>query len=357
MKIVFFGTPDYVLPILESLHKTFRTRTGGSPIIAVVTQKPRPVGRKKILTYSAIDSWAHKKKVPVYYRTRDLVKKKLETDIGVLAAYGQIIPKFVISHLSFDILNIHPSLLPEFRGASPIQATIVSGKKVTGATIMKIDEDVDHGPIISQFKEEVRGNDTTEVLRKRLFEKSAEVLTTLLPAYLKGKIKLRQQDHKKATFTTLLKKQHGFIPPEYLRVALKGEKAKGEWKIPFIKNYTLNPNPYTLDLFIRAMQPWPIAWTNIKLKIKSEKLKVKRLIILRAHLEPISANSCLAGRQARAPKEDKTSRSDAQRAAQIRNNSHLTDNVQLVLDLVQLEGKNPVSWKQFKETYANAEFK
>ncbi|MFV1917143.1 MAG: methionyl-tRNA formyltransferase [Patescibacteria group bacterium] len=339
MRIVFFGTPDYVLPILKSLHKTQRSISSKSPIVAVVTQKPRPAGRRQNLTYSPVDTWAHKKKIPVYHHSKGLVENKVEADIGVLAAYGEIIPKFVISHLSFDILNVHPSLLPKFRGASPIQATIVSGKNVTGATIMKIDEGIDHGPIISQFKEEVRGNDTTETLRKRLFEKSAEVLTTLLPAYLKGKIKLRQQDHKKATFTTLLKKQHGFIPPKFLAASFKGQTLKADWKIPFMKTkdsqallikghrgaassaYTLNPNPYTLDLFIRAMQPWPIAWTNIKLKVKSEKLKVKRLKILKAHLEPSTIN-----------------------------------HQSLVIDEVQLEGKNPVSWKQFRQGYATVTF-
>jgi len=181
---------------------------------------------------------------------------------------------------------------------------------------MKIDEKMDHGPIVSQFKEEVHMQDTADSLRERLFKRSAEVLTTLLPAYLEGKIKLREQDHKKATFTTLLKKQHGLIPPKYLKAALEGKSLQINWEVPFIKDFTIHHSPSTIHQFIRAMQPWPVAWTNMKLKVKNEKSKVRRLKILDAYIQ-----------------DDK-----------------------LVLDEVQLEGKNPVSWKQFNQGYATVIF-
>ena len=316
MKIVFFGTPEYVVPILDSLHKAFKSKTGESPISAVVTQKPRPKGRKQKFSSTPVDNWARLKNIPKYYSSYELLKDNVSVDVGVLASFGEIISKEVLSIFPHGILNIHPSLLPKFRGASPIQATIVSGEKQSGATIIKLDEKLDHGPIISQFKEEVRDDDTTETLRNRLFEKSAEVITTLLPAYIKGKINPREQAHKEATFTTLLTKAHGFIPPKYLKLALRGEKAVEKWKIPFIKDYSLKPTPYTLERFIRAMQPWPVAWTEIKLKAQSEKLKVKQSLPLRGkRLKIIKA--------------------------------YLEDG-KLVLDEVQLEGKSPVSWKQFK---------
>ncbi len=326
MKIVFFGTPDYVLPILDTLHKEFKERSSKSSIVAVVTQAARPAGRKKILTYSPVDAWAHKKKIPVFYNSQDLVEQKVEADLGILAAYGLIVPNNAIKYFPFGILNIHPSLLPKFRGASPIQASIISGDNETGVTIIKLDNKVDHGPIISQFKERVLPTDTTDSLRKRLFKQSAEVLVTLLPAYLKGKITPRKQDHKKATFTTLLKKEYGFIPPKYLDATLQGKSFKGKWKIPFIKDYTLNPTPYTLERFIRAMQPWPISWTYIQLNSKLKAQSSKRLKILRAHLEPNTEHRALNTKQI------------------------------LVLDEVQLEGKNPVSWKQFKQAYPKAKF-
>lgn len=316
MKIVFFGTPEYVIPPLESLHKTFKGEKGISPMAAVITQTPKPVGRKKIIQYSATDTWAYKRNIPIFFDNRELIKKKIQAGVGILAAYGAIIPKEVIDFFPNGILNIHPSLLPSWRGASPVQATIVAGDKITGVTIIKLDEKLDHGPIISQFKEEVLEDDTTESLRRRLFERSAEVIKTLLPAYLKGKITLRPQEHKKATFTTLLKKDHGFIPPEYLGACLQGRTLQADWDIPFIKDYFLVPSVHTLDRFIRAMQPWPVAWS--KIRIRNQELRIK---ILKAHLEPSTIN-----------------------------------HQSLVIDEVQLEGKNPVSWKQFKEAYLEANF-
>jgi methionyl-tRNA formyltransferase len=313
MKIVFFGTPDYVLPILNSLHKGFKGRTNKSPISAVVTQKPKPVGRKKVLTYSAVDKWAHQNKVPTFYDGQELVNENITANVGVLASYGKILRKSVINQFPQGIINIHFSLLPKYRGSSPVHAAILSGDKQIGVTFFKITEGLDEGPVISQFTENILPEDTTGSLRKRLFEKSATALTTLIPPYIEGKITPRGQDHKSATYTTLLKKSHGFIPPKYLSSTFKGLPFKGKWKIPFIKDYSLNPTPYTLERFIRAMQPWPIAWTHVVLRHAASP---KRLKILKAHIE----------------------------------------DEKLSFDEIQLEGKNPVSWKQFKEAYETVIF-
>lgn len=304
MRIVFFGTPEYVLPVLTALDKTLESRSGISPIVAVVTQEPKPAGRKKVLSYSSVDKWAHKRKIPVYYRADDLIKKSVPADLGVLAAYGEIIPEKIIRYFPHGILNIHPSLLPKYRGASPVRAAIVSDDKQTGATIIKLDEEVDHGPIISQFTEPTLPSDTTDTLRERLFEMAAPVLVELIPSYLKGKITPRVQEHKKATFTVQTKKAHAFIPPKYLAAALSGRAAAEKWRLP---------TPQALERFIRAMQPWPIAWTYVVLSNGQDQ---KRLKILKAHIE------------------DK----------------------KLVLDEVQLESKNPVSWKQFKEGHPKVIF-
>src|SRR3972149_4127019 len=154
MKIVFFGTPEYVLPVLEELHKKIKRKIG-SPIVGVVTQSPKPAGREKKITFSPVDAWAHKRKIPIYYKLSDLLGKRIVADLGVLAAYGEIIPEAVIKNFKYGIINLHPSLLPKFRGASPVQAAIVSGKPVTGVTVIKLDAKLDHGPIVSQFKEEI----------------------------------------------------------------------------------------------------------------------------------------------------------------------------------------------------------
>jgi len=289
MKIVFFGTPDYVLPVLTTLHKKFVTGPGKSPIVAVVTQSPKPVGRKQIITYSPIDHWAHEHGVPIHYSANELAIDGIDADVGVLASYGEIIKPEVIKLFPHGILVIHPSLLPKYRGASPISAAIASGDAVTGVTIFKMDEKVDHGPVVSQFKEEILPDDNGETLRARLFERSGEVLVELLKPYLQSKIMPKAQDDSLASYTKIVTREDGFIN-------LQGS------------------DPCQAERFVRAMQPWPGAWTFLRLSA-TEGQAQKRLKILKAHV----------------------------------------DNEKLVLDEVQLEGKNPVSWKQFKEAFPNSD--
>lgn len=284
MKIVFFGTPYYVLPILTAIHKEFVTGPGRSPIVAVVTSSPKPVGRKQILSYSPIDKWAHERGIPTYYKSKNLIEDGIQADFGILASYGEIIPKEVINMFPKGILVIHPSLLPKYRGSSPVPETLKNGDEKTGVTIFRMDSKVDHGPIISQFKEDVMPEDNTQTLRDRLFDRSAQVLVELIDPWQKGKITPRVQDEKDATYTKILKKEDGFID-------LK------------------TTEPAVAERFIRAMQPWPGAWTKVMIKEGQRRLKINK-----AHLE-----------------EGK-----------------------LILDEVQLEGKGPVTGKQFMEAYPSS---
>lgn len=277
MKIVFFGTPEYVLPILSKVHKKFVTGPGISPIVAVVTQPPKPVGRKQIVTYSAVDKWAHDRGIETFYKASDLIDSKIDFDLGILASYGEIINKDVISLFSQGILVVHPSLLPKLRGASPIQTAIASLLPETGLTVFKMDEKMDHGPIISQFKEEILPEDTFESLRTRIFEKAADFTADLIPFYVKQKIKPKDQDHTEATYTNIISKQDGFVDLQ-------------------------KDSPEAVEAKLRAYSPWPGIWTYHN---------ENRLKILKAHLE--------LGR--------------------------------LIIDEVQLEGKNPVSYKQFRQSY------
>ncbi len=272
MKIVFFGTPEYVVPILKALNKVHK-------ILMVVTQPPRPVGRDKHIGYSAVDDWAHRKKIPIAF-TFDQIP---EADLGIVASYGKIIPEEVISQFTYGILNVHPSLLPKYRGASPVQSAIAAGEERTGLTIIKMDKQMDHGPIVSQFKETILPTDTTPTLRDRLFERAGKFLVDLIPFYVSEKIKPKPQDDAQATFTKMIKKEDGFVD-------LTKEDGVAQ------------------ERFIRAMSPWPGAWTYVKTNDKKSRLK-----ILTAHLE-----------------EEK-----------------------LVLDEVQLEGKTPVKWSQFENAYGS----
>lgn len=285
-KIVFFGTPEYVVPIPEAL------KNAGHEIVAVVTQPPKPVGRKREIVPSPVAKWATSTGIKVLTSHASLLQcSEAKADIGILAAYGRIIPKVVIKLFPNGILNIHPSLLPKYRGASPVQAAIMAGEKETGVTFIKLDEEVDHGPVIAQFKEPIKKDDTTGTLRARLFQKAGHVLEEILPLYLERRILPREQEHKKATFTTLIKKSDGFVKPQDVADALGGKDSQ------------------RVERFVRAMQPWPGAWTIIT---KNE----KKLQILKAH----------------------------------------TEDGKLILDEVQLEGKKPVAWRQFQDGYPEAKF-
>lgn len=231
-------------------------------------------------------------------RFRIIRNLKNKPDVGVLASYGKILPSEILAIPKYGILNIHPSLLPKYRGASPVQAVILAGDKETGVSIIKMDERVDHGPIVAQFTEKILPDDTAESLYQRLFTSGAEVLLTILPVYLNGQIESRRQDDSQATYTKKLTREDGFVPPKMLKTAMEGNGAS------FVSR------------FIRAMFPYPGAWSLVDLRstISDDRrllLKLKRLKILKAHLE----------------------------------------NGKLVLDLVQLEGKKPVSFKQFQEGY------
>lgn len=309
-RVVFFGTPDYVIPVLEAL------KSSGYEIAAVITQPPKPVGRKQTLTPSPVALWAEGNHIPITTNVKEAVN--IKADLGVVAAYGKIIPSEVLMAFPRDLVNIHPSLLPKYRGASPIPAAIVQEEKYTGITIMKVDEEMDHGPILVQYIEELKEDDTSGSLRERLFEKSAEILVKALPGYLEGKLKPQEQDHAQATYTTLLKKEHGFIPPKYIDAALQSETAQERFEVPFIKNYSLILNSYSLARLVRALDPWPGAWTEI---VISKTQDAKRLKIIKAHIEQLLPSAYC-----------------------------------LVPDLVQLEGKAPVSWEQFKKGYPEAKF-
>lgn len=250
------------------------------------------------------------KLVNIYKKLPDLPDK---TNVFLVADFGQIVPKKILEMPRHGSLCVHPSLLPKYRGASPVQHAILNGEKETGVTITKMDEKIDHGPIIAQFKEEIRDGDTAETLYGRLFALGARDLINLLPAYIKGKIKPREQNHKKATYTKILTRDDGKI----------------DW----------GKSDEEIERFIRAMYPWPGAWIEVRFTVHGSQFTAKRLKILKAHLE-----KSLPTIPDREPRK-KPSIADYQLLI-----------TKLVLDLVQLEGKRRVTWKQFKEGYPEAKF-
>ncbi len=219
IKIFFLGTPNFVQPIKDQLAKHFT-----------------------------------------------LVDSAKEADLGVVAAHGKILPKEELQTPKHGFINIHPSLLPKYRGPSPIQSAILNGDQISSISIIKMDEEVDHGPILYQEKMALSGIDTFDTLSKKMFQRAAEVLPKIIEDFIAGKIKPTEQNHAEAIFCSLLTRDSGYFD---------------------INN---PPDPKTLDRMIRAYYPWPGVWTKWKGKIvkfyPEEKIQMegKKVLTLRDFL-------------------------------------------------------------------------
>ncbi|MBI2018885.1 methionyl-tRNA formyltransferase [Candidatus Daviesbacteria bacterium] len=181
-----------------------------------------------------------------------LVKSLKEADLAVVAAYGRILTKDELDIPQYGFLNIHPSLLPKYRGPSPIQQAILNGDKVSGITIIKMDEDVDHGPIIYQEKLELSDNDNFDTLSKKMFQLAAQVSPKIIEDFVSGRIQPTPQNHDQATYCVRLTRESGYFPIDN---PLSAEK---------------------LDRMIRAYHPWPGVWTVWE--IKNQKSKIKKIV-------------------------------------------------------------------------------
>lgn len=212
VKIIFFGTPEFSVPAFRFLIEN------GYQILAAVTAPDKPVGRKKILTPPPVKTFAQQNNIPVFQpvslkKDADFLKqfKELKPDICVIVAYGKIIPKDYLDIPKYGFVNIHPSLLPKYRGPSPIQSAILNGEKETGVTIMLADEETDHGPIINQLKSNISKLKTFKEISQELSELGAKLLIETLPGYIDGAIKPKPQNHSEATFTKMLQREDGKI--------------------------------------------------------------------------------------------------------------------------------------------------
>ncbi|QCT95077.1 methionyl-tRNA formyltransferase [Caminibacter mediatlanticus TB-2] len=221
MNIVFMGSPEYAVKILDSLNKNFN-------ILSVYTQPDKPVGRKKVLTPTPVKEYALKNNLKVYTPTslkNDDVIKTLKPDFIVVAAYGLLLPKEILDIA--PCINLHASLLPKYRGASPIQSAILNGDRYTGVTSMLMDEGLDTGDILVWDYVEVGNNTSID-----LFDELGNIAANQIIYTLKNfdKIKPLKQNDIEATYSPKIKKQDGLISFD---------------------------NALTIDRKYRAFQPWP----------------------------------------------------------------------------------------------------
>ncbi len=222
LKIIFLGTPPFIQPVLNKLEEKFE--------VVGKIREPKQWSNETIEQLN-----------------------NLGPDLFVVAAYGQILPGELLSIPKFGAINIHPSLLPKYRGPSPIQSAILNGDAKTGVTFIKMDEELDHGPIIYQFEETILENDTFESLAKRLFEKSAKVLEHVIKLFTENQT-LTPQDDSQATYTKQLTREDGYID---------------------LSKFQISNFKFQIARRIRAYYPWPGVWTRYSLT--SQKTLIKLL--------------------------------------------------------------------------------
>ncbi len=276
--IGFFGGPEYSVIVLEKLHQA------GFTIAFVVTSLDKPKGRNLILTPPPAKVWALAHNIPVIQPTSlkldsfPRALKDFPCDVYVVMAFGRIIPEEILTIPKHKSLNIHPSLLPKFRGPCPIESAILADEKETGVTVMRMDKEMDHGPIVAL--EKVIMNPwppkATE-LGIALVEKGTDLLISILPDWIAGKITEVEQDHAQATYTKKITKEDGLI--------------------------NLTDDPYRNYLKIQAYAAWPTAyffvnekrvkitkasWTNGKLVIEKVIPEGRSEMDYAAYLRPSS---------------------------------------------------------------------
>lgn len=240
-KIVFFGTPDFVIPVLQSVYDHF-------DLVGVVTAPDTIQGRKKVLTPSPIKQFTllHYPKLPVLtplqFNSETIQQLyNLKPTLFIVAAYGKIIPQSILDIPKYGSINIHPSLLPKYRGTSPIQNAILNGDDTTGVTVIKMDARMDHGPILAQWEKPITPEDTFGSLHEALFKEAAEKLPEIISQYVSGEITPQPQDDTQATYCDKITKEDGYFSLDN------------------------PPDPVTLDRMIRAYYPWPTAWTKLQM--------------------------------------------------------------------------------------------
>lgn len=246
-KIIFWGTPEFALPSLQVLLSLGLVR-------AVVTQPDRPAGRGRKIIPSPVKLLAQAHNLPIlqFAKLNEEFVAALEKYLPatfVIVAYGKIIPQKVLDLSELKALNIHPSCLPELRGPSPIQTAILRGLKATAVSLMQLDAQMDHGPILGQKQALIGPNDDYLSLSNRLADLGAEMLKTYIFSYLEGKIEPKPQDDSRATTCSMLHKEDGQI----------------NWSKP----------AQEINDQIRAFKDWPGSFTTLnKIEVKINKARV-----------------------------------------------------------------------------------
>lgn len=237
LRILFMGSPAAVIPILQA------TQELGGTLLGVYTRPDQPAGRGRHIAPTEIKRYALEQGIPVYapptLRSEEVWQQlnKLRPELIVLAAYGRLVPPEILAIPRLGCVNVHPSLLPRHRGASPVAAAILAGDTVVGTTLLLMDKGLDTGPILAQRHESTRPSDRTPELTARLFAIGADLIREAIPAYVAGEVRPQDQSQEGITVTHRLMKENG----------------KLEWTKPAM----------TLEREVRAHFAWPSSFTFV----------------------------------------------------------------------------------------------
>lgn len=263
LRIIFMGTPDFAISALDTIYDD------GHELLGVVTQPDRPKGRGKKLAPPPVKEWAIAKGIPVYQPSKvnspefidDI--KALKPDIIVTAAYGRILSKDILDIPRLGCINVHASLLPKYRGASPIQQAILNGDMESGITIMYMDEEMDTGDIILQERIDIGKDERVDSLHDRLAKLGGKAISKALTLLEEGKAEATSQDHSQATYCSKIDKSQGEIDWANRSIDIKN--------------------------LVRALTPYPGSYTFIDKK----RLKIWKVDIV--HLEDVKKNNTIPG--------------------------------------------------------------
>ncbi|MDD6402453.1 MAG: methionyl-tRNA formyltransferase [Lachnospiraceae bacterium] len=237
MKIVYMGTPEFAVQALVNIIEA------GHEVAAVITQPDKPQGRSKKLVFPPVKAKAIEYDIPVYQpekvRNEETLNilKDIMPDVIVVAAYGQILPESILNLPKFGCINIHASLLPMYRGAAPIEWSIIDGQKETGVTTMYMEKGLDTGDMIDKITVPIEDDDTGETLTNKLSKAGAELIIVTLNKLIDGTITREKQDDSKSCYAKMLSKELGLV------------------------DFTKSAEE--LERLIRGLIPWPCAYTYI----------------------------------------------------------------------------------------------
>ncbi len=318
LRIIYMGTPQFAVPALEALIKGAPPGVAlpeGYEIVTVITRPDKPVGRGQVIQFSPVKQTALAHNIPVWQpgsfkrpENREALAA-YHADLYIVAAFGQILPQDVLDLPRYGTLNIHASLLPKYRGVSPISAAILQGDSEAGVTIMLIDAGIDTGPMLLKRSIQLSPAETTGSLTNKLADLGAQALLGVLPLWVSAQIVPVPQDHQAASYTHMLRKEDGAI----------------NWQEPAT----------VLSRKIRAYTPWPGAYTYWRGKL----LKIHAVDTLPNTTSTAHAASIIPGTV--------TLFQDAGR----KSLAVVTSTGLLVIKQLQLEGKKAMSAEEFLRGY------